>query len=63
MNFVLRLYDRGLCGCELVSSVDLLFNRKDEMLCGCGCGLISGCGFIWWIVCFLIGGLQKQSKY
>lgn len=36
MHIVLRLCDHGLYGYELVSYVDLLFDRKDGMLYSCG---------------------------
>lgn len=41
IDFVLLLCEHGLCLSGLVSSVDLLFNKTDGMLFGCG--FFSGC--------------------
>lgn len=47
MDFVLRLYDCGLCGYRLISYVDLLLNKIGGVLCGCG--LVSRCEFVWYV--------------
>lgn len=44
MGSALHLCERGLCECELVLYVDVLFNGIDGLLCGCE--LVSGCGFV-----------------
>lgn len=44
MNFLLRVYEHGFCGCELVLYVDLFLNRIDGMLGGVD---LFACGFFY----------------
>lgn len=66
MDFLLHLYELGLCECGLVLGwyVDLLFNIIEQILCVCG--FVSGCGFVLYVDFidkFEMGLKKKSHKY
>lgn len=63
MDFVFLLCERGWWGCIMVLYVDLLFNRREGMLCGCGS--VSGCRFFLYVDLFFnfsVVALNESQK-